>query len=241
MDFTSATVAELATMPLFHDEAVQVVDAVRQIDDLATFFKTSQKVADKAKQAYDYWGEITKSGIYAYDGDAYKGFYAATLTATDIAWAQQHIAIASGVYGLLRPLDAISAYRLEMKAPLSVLGTKNLYEFWSDKVSAYVDKQAAGVVCVLASEEYAKVVTSRTQCRIVTPVFVDKKPNGTIGTVPIYSKMMRGVMARWIIDHRIDDPMQLTAFSAHEYAYNADLSTDNRPVYSRNHMRPLQF
>jgi uncharacterized protein len=171
----------------------------------------------------------------------YKGFFAQTLSLDDITWAQKHVRILSGLYGVLRPLDKVSAYRLEMKAKLQVAGTKNLYDFWRDKVATYVDGAADGVVCVLSSDEYAKVVVAHSTCRIVTPVFLDKKPNGTIGTVPIYSKMMRGVMARWMIDHHIETPDGLKEFSMYGYSYDDTHSTEDRPAFYREKMTPLRF
>jgi cytoplasmic iron level regulating protein YaaA (DUF328/UPF0246 family) len=242
MNFTpvdSLTIS--ATKPYFHSQALKIVQTIRQIDDLKPLLHASQDIVTRTKLAYEQWGEVTNPSIYAYIGDVYKGFFARTLTADDIIWAQQHMVILSGLYGALRPLDQVSAYRLEMKAKLPVGEAKNLYEFWGDQVAKYVDANANGIVCVLSSDEYAKVETAHTTCRVVTPMFLDKKPNGSIGTVPIYSKMMRGVMARWIIDHRIDSPEQLRDFSMYGYAYDANSSTVDRPAFYREVMTPLRF
>jgi cytoplasmic iron level regulating protein YaaA (DUF328/UPF0246 family) len=201
----------------------------------------SDDITARAQAAYESWGDTSNAAIFAYVGDVYKGFFAQTLKIDDITWAQKHMRILSGLYGALRPLDKVSAYRLEMKAKLQVSGAKNLYDFWGDKVAACVDVEADGIVCVLSSDEYARVVVAHTSCRIVTPVFLDKKPNGVIGTVPIYSKMMRGVMARWMIDHRIETPDGLKAFSMYGYSYDATHSTDDRPAFYREKMTPLRF
>jgi cytoplasmic iron level regulating protein YaaA (DUF328/UPF0246 family) len=229
------------TMPHFYAQAVEIVHTVCQMDDLAPLMRTSRTIADKTKSAYARWGEKNNPSLYAYVGDVYKGFYAPTLTSDGITWAQKHVFILSGLYGALRPLDLISAYRLEMKAKLPVGPAKNLYEFWGNKVAKYVDDAADGVICVLSSDEYAKVVTAHTGCRVITPVFLDKKPNGMIGTVPIYSKMMRGVMARWLIDNHIDTPERIIEFSMYGYSYDAGHSIDDRPAFYREVMTPLRF
>lgn len=203
----------VVTVPYFYSQANQIVQAIRQSDDLPMIVQASDSIVEKTRVAYENWGRVTNPSIYAYVGDVYKGFFAPTLQRDDIKWAQEHLYTLSGLYGALRPLDQISAYRLEMKAKLRVAHAKNLYDFWGDRIAKLIDEKADGIVCILSSDEYAKVVTAHTSCRIVTPVFLDKKPNGTIGTVPIYSKMMRGVMARWIIDNRVDIPEQLKRFS----------------------------
>lgn len=242
MNFTPMTELSVSpTTPFFYPQAEQIVDTVRRTSDIAALMSVSTDLAQKAVLAYENWGTRTNPAIYAYVGDAYKGFFAQTLTAEDIIWAQDHIRILSGLYGALRPLDLVSAYRLEMKAKLWVGGAKNLYEFWDDKIAKYVDADTDGVICVLSSDEYAKAVTAHTKSRLVTPVFLDKKPNGKIGTVPIYSKMMRGVMARWIIDHRVDRPKDLRVFSMHGYEYSAEHSTPDRPAFYRDIMTPLRF
>lgn len=231
----------VATKPYFYADAERIVHTIRQMDDISPVIQASGAIVEKTKTAYRAWGNALNPSIYAYAGDVYKGFYAATLQAEDIQWAQDHTITLSGLYGVLRPLDQISAYRLEMKAKLRVNHAKNLYEFWGDRLAKYIDDVADGVICVLSSDEYAKVITAHTSCRTVTPVFLDAKPNGTIGTVPIYSKMMRGVMARWIIDHRINSSEGLNGFSMHGYSYDPARSTDDRPAFFREIMTPLRF
>lgn len=241
MNFTSVVSTVSPTHPQFYSQAERIVEAVRHTNDLTTLMRVSEGIARKTTLAYENWGRHTNPAIYAYVGDVYKGFFAQTLTEQDIAWAQNHVKILSGLYGALRPLDSVSAYRLEMKAKLPVGQAKNLYEFWGDKVAKYVDADADGVICVLSSDEYAKVITTHTKSRLITPVFLDKKPNGKIGTVPIYSKIMRGVMARWIIDNRVDTYDDLRAFSMYGYDYDEVNSTPDKPAFYREVMTPLRF
>lgn len=242
MNFAPATLRGVRpTMPHFYSQARVIVEAIKQSDELPAIVRASDSIVEKTKLAYEHWGDEMNPSIYAYVGDVYKGFFASTLQLDDVHWTQEHLLILSGLYGALRPLDQISAYRLEMKAKVCVGEAKNLYEHWGDSIAKLVDERAQGIICVLASEEYAKVVTAHAKSRIITPVFLDNKPNGTVGTVPIYSKMMRGVMARWIIDNRADTPDQLKQFSMYGYSYDETRSTVDRPAYSRELMTPLRF
>jgi uncharacterized protein len=231
------------TTPVFQSDAKRIVSAVQKVQDestLAELMHVSAPIAKATKQKYQDWGKTVGPSIYSYTGDIYKGFYARTLSASDIQWAQEHLVVASGVYGILRPLDLISPYRLEMKTKLKIGDTSDLYEFWGDKLAQFVDERAGGIICNIASDEYGKAVTKFTKSRVVTPVFLDKRPDGRIGTVPIYSKMMRGVMARWIIDHRIDDPAGLVEFSAQGYRYDASRSIIDRPAFYRKISAPIR-
>ena len=229
------------TTPLFLKQAQTIVATLDRRDDIADFMNISPALADQVNTMYQRWGQTTKPSVFMYRGDVYKGFYADTLTQHDLLWSQQHVMIASGLYGLLRPMDQISRYRLEMRTGLSVGGYKNLYEYWGDTLARVADEHADGIICILSAEEYARPIRKFSSSRIVTPVFMDHKPNGTVGQVPIYSKMMRGVMARWIIDHRINDPAGLVGFDRFGYMYDANRSKPDAPVFVRAKMTPLVF
>ena len=231
------------TTPAFQHQAEHVVTALRQIQnetELAKLMHVSSTIAKATKQKYRDWGKTTGPSIYAYVGDIYKGFHARRLSTDDVVWAQDHLVISSGVYGILRPLDLISPYRLEMKTKLQIGKAKDLYEFWGETLATYVDERADGIICNIASDEYGKVVTKYAKSRIVTPIFLDKRPDGSVATVPIYSKMMRGVMARWIIDHRIDDPRGLQDFAAQGYHYDAAHGTADQPAFYRETSAPIR-
>lgn len=232
------------TVPEFFRDAERIVSAVREISseaELAKLMHVSPAIAKSVKQKYQTWGEMTGPSIYAYIGDIYKGFHARTLSAGDVRWAQEHLIISSGVYGILRPLDLISPYRLEMKTKLKVGDANDLYEFWSNKLAQYVDKHADGILCNIASDEYGKVVTKYTKSSIITPVFFDKRPDGSVATVPIYSKMMRGVMARWIIDNRANSPEELKRFSGQGYVYDSSKSKAGKPAFYREVSTPIEW
>jgi len=243
MDFDPVDLQGLQpTTPEFQAEAETIVAAVKATKDIAPVMHISAVLADATRKKYDHWGEKMQPAIYAYVGDVYKGFYARTLTRDDVQWAQEHLRIMSGVYGLLRPLDEISQYRLEMKARLPVTGKKDIYDFWGDKLAKKADAETDdGIICVLSSDEYARPVTKFTKSRLITPVFFDNKPNGQVGTVPIYSKMMRGVMARWVIDHRAKTPEDLQRFEGQGYRYDASRSTPDHPAFYREHPAPIEY
>lgn len=229
------------TVPYFLERAERVVDVIRQTKNLNPIMHASDTILANVATMYKQWGTVIKPSAFMYKGDVYKGFYSNTLNTEDVIWMQENLMILSGLYGLLKPLDEISQYRLEMKAAVSVGASKNLYEFWGDTLAEYADTYSDGIICMLSSEEYARPIRKYSQSRIVTPVFMDHKPNGTIGPVPIYSKMMRGVMARWIIDHRVSHPDQLVDFDRFGYIYDESRSKPDSPAFVRQTMIPLVF
>ncbi len=229
------------TQPHFLEEATRIVAVVRDISDIARIMTVSRSIADKVAEKYLHWGNEKAPAIFAYIGDVYKWFYANTLSTEDLRWAQDHLYIMSGLYGVLRPMDEVSPYRLEMKAKLAVGDRKDIYTFWGKKLARYVDMMPDEIICNLSSDEYAKCVTKYTKKRVVTPVFLDNKTNGQIGTVPIYSKMMRGVLARWMIDHRIDTPEGLQTFASQGYSYDRAKSTPDFPAFYREIPKPIRF
>lgn len=244
MNFTTPAPAfARSTDLLFADEAQQIrrqlmrysIDEIKQLmnvsDDLA--LKTHAMYVDTAQ----------KQAFWAYDGDVFKGVQAKTISQDVAEFAQEHVVVPSAVYGLARPYDMISPYRLEMKAKLSVGNTKNLYEYWNTKLGEYIDRNADGEVLMLSSYEYARTILPHVAAttRIVTPAFIDKKPNGEESQVAIYNKMMRGVMARWVIDNKVDSLASITGFTAHGYVYDPERSSPQKPVFYRENMKPLVF
>lgn len=244
MDFTTPAPAfARSTDLLFADEAKNIrallsgysTDEIKQLmnvsDDLA--LKTKAMYADTAR----------KQAFWAYDGDVFKGVQAMTLSQDVAEFAQEHVVVPSAVYGLVRPYDMISPYRLEMKTKLSVGDAKNLYEYWNAKLGEYIDQKADSGVLMLSSYEYARTILPHVAAttQVVTPAFIDKKPNGEESQVAIYNKMMRGVMARWAIDNKIDSLAEITNFSAHGYAYDSGRSSLQKPVFYRENMKPLVF
>ena len=246
MDLTSAAPSQVTTeSPVFLSQAAKIANRLRSFSTvkMMRLMSVSKPIALAVQQYYEQWDLATlgKPALWSYTGDVYRGLQAPSLNQSDADWAQQHLMIASGLYGLVRPYDGVQAYRLEMKAALQVGRCKNLYSYWGNILSDYVQAQGYNWLCNCCSDEYAKPVLKGVTLPVITPVFFDTKPSGEIGQVPIYSKIMRGVYARWMIDHRINAPEQLTDFAAHGYSYDLARSHPNFPAFSRAKMVPLRF
>lgn len=244
MNFTTpAPHFALPSIPYFQAEAhkIRALLARLSVGGIQTLMNISEPLAMKTQPIYKDTAE--KQAFWAYDGDVFKGVQASSLTAEDTRFAQEHVVVPSAVYGLVRPCDLISPYRLEMKAKLRVGAEKDLYVFWADRLASYAEQAANGEILMLSSYEYARTIIPYVSAsiKIVTPAFIDRKPNGTEAQVAIYNKMMRGVMARWVIDNRIDSLADIHSFAAHGYAYDASRSSKEKPVFYRSDMKPLVF
>lgn len=246
MDFTTPLPYDVPVQqPLFLDKSKVIARTIRTLSDveISSLMKVSPAITDRVQKMYDAWQpEGEKPALYTYVGDVFKGMKANQLPKESAKWAEEHLLIMSGLYGMVRPFDRIAPYRLEMKAALNVGGARNLYEFWGNDLAKYVEERASGVVFNLSSDEYAGVVTRKLpkDVRIIFPVFYDERPGGA-GRAPIYNKMMRGVMARWMIDHRAETFEDLKGFAMHGYAYDSSRSTESEPAFYREKMTPLVF
>lgn len=248
MDFTSSLPYSVALQrPIFHGQAHQVVTKLQAYSEqrLMKLMAISQPIAAAVKTMYQQWDESSdgRPALWTYKGDVYKGIKAQCIDEASAAWAERHLLMLSGLYGLVRPYDGIQRYRLEMKTQLKIGRAQTLNEFWGSKLSDVVAAQGSDWICNLSSDEYAKPALRYLPANsvVITPVFFDTKLNGIVGTVPIYSKMMRGVMCRWMIDNRVDSPEQLEQFAAHGYAYDDTRSKPNAPAFLRAVMKPLVF
>jgi cytoplasmic iron level regulating protein YaaA (DUF328/UPF0246 family) len=178
-----------------------------------------------------------KQSLLAFKGQVYIGLDAKTLSEDDLLFAQKHLRILSGLYGILRPLDLMQAYRLEMGIPLKNLKGNNLYEFWGTKIADNINnefsKHKHKVLINLASNEYYKVVKDKLlNGDIITPVFKEAKGND-FRVITVYAKTARGLMSRFIIQNRIEDPEEIKAFDTDGYLFNHDLSTKKEWVFTR--------
>jgi len=240
------------TEPRFRDEAAELVAAMRtlSVEQLRDLMKTSDELARTTHESYRRWGsgaagagvpQSRESGtramqaILVYSGEVYRALDAPSLSARDLGWAQNHLRILSGLYGLLRPLDLIEPYRLEIATRVAGIGS--LYDYWREKLSAAVGEAAtsrrARAIVNLASTEYARAIArDRLPVRLITPAFRERGAKG-LRTVSMYAKNARGRMARWIVEHRIDDPAALAVFAEDGYRYDAGLSTTDEPVFVR--------
>ncbi len=237
--------------PLFLDKSVQIKNTIASMSEtkLAKLMSISAPLAKQTKERYEEWTkehflQNSRPAIWAYTGDVYKGLRAETFDKTDTDWAQQHLLIPSGLYGAVRPYDLVQAYRLEMKTKLKVGKTKDLYEFWGKTAANYAEERSGGVICNLSSEEYARVITKplSKSVKVITPIFLDTKADGTIQSVPIYSKIMRGVVVHWIVKNKIDRLSRLNEFAEQGYEYNKELSISYKtPTFLRKIMRVIRF
>lgn len=230
--------------PRFMEETKALVDIAKQLTQaqLMELMSISYKLAElnyhRFRQfTFPFTPQNSKAAIYAFKGDVYDGLEAENLKEANIAFAQKHLRILSGLYGVLRPLDAMQPYRLEMGIALKNPKGKNLYQFWGDKIRHLLEEdlkaQSDDVLINLASNEYFKAVQPKAlKARIITPGFKEHK-NGKYKMLMIYAKRARGAMARYIIEHNITDPEKLKKFDVDGYAYNAELSNGDDWVFTR--------
>lgn len=207
-------------------------------DDLATLTHGRFQTLDPEPPA-----EEARPALLAFAGDVYVGLDAASLGEADLAWAQDHLRVLSGLYGLLRPLDLIQPYRLEMGTALPNPRGKDLYAFWKARLAPAVDAAVAGhpdpTVVNLASDEYFSAVDRRAlKARVVTPVFQDIK-DGKARAVFLFVKRARGRMARWIVDHRVERAEDLKRFDLDGYRFVAEASDTDRWVFRRPQPPPV--
>ncbi|MEZ5551693.1 MAG: peroxide stress protein YaaA [Pseudomonadales bacterium] len=248
LDFNRAAPAAKHSLPAFLPESKQLVDVLRQKSaaELGRLMRISSRLADLNHERFAQWQtpftpDNARIAASAFRGDVYLGLDTDTLTTPDLNWAQKHLRILSGLYGLLKPLDLIQPYRLEMGTRLRNPRGADLYEYWRDPVTAALDEllrtQRRPVLVNLASAEYFEAVdTRKLNTRIITPVFKDLK-NGRYRFLSFYAKKARGLMARYIIRNRISSPGALKKFDADGYYYSARDSRDDHWVFLRDRPR----
>ncbi|CBJ42672.1 peroxide stress protein YaaA [Ralstonia solanacearum] len=244
LDYDTPPRIKTHTLPDFIERSAVLIETLRTLSpaQIGTLMQISDPLAVLNANRYADWSteftaDNSKQAVLAFDGDVYGGLDANALSADDLQFAQQHLRILSGLYGVLRPLDRMQPYRLEMGTRLANPGGKDLYAFWGDDVTlalnALLEPAGDPVLVNLASEEYFKVVRPKVlKARIVTPVFEDWK-GGRYKIISFYAKRARGLMARYAIEHRITDPRKLKHFDAEGYAFAADVSDDERWVFRR--------
>jgi uncharacterized protein len=234
----------VATEPDYQDDAIRLVKTARNLTlaDLQKLMDISPDLARLNRDRFKAFepeptSDVTRPAALAFAGDTYQGLEAASLDADEMAWAQEHLRILSGLYGLLRPLDLIQAYRLEMGSKLKTRRGKSLYDYWRDELSKGLNAQAAeigtDVLVNCASQEYFGAVAPKAlKLRVVTPVFMEDK-GAAPKIVSFFAKKARGAMARYIVQNRLTDAEALKDFDIGGYEYRADLSERNKPVFVR--------
>ncbi len=243
LDFESKIDNVEYTKPIFLDKTSEInsVLKLKTPSDLMKLQGISQKLSDlNWKRNKDYTDnhnhQNSRPAIFAFSGDVYAGIDVKTLSKEKINDLQKSLRILSGYYGILKPLDLIQPYRLEMGTKLPVNGSNNLYNFWSDNITkSIVDDMAPDELLVnLASNEYFSAFDkNKFDGRIISPIFKDLK-NGKLKIISFYAKKARGLMVRYIVDNNVSDYDDLLGFNLGNYSYNASETTEkNKPVFTR--------
>ena len=247
LDYESVTppqIEALATRPHFVAEAAELIEVLRPLSpaQVASLMGLSDALAQLNVARFGAWrprftSSNSRPAALAFNGDVYEGLQAATFGVDDWQWAQRHVAILSGLYGVLRPLDRLQAYRLEMGTRLANPHGKDLYAFWGDRLAEHLNawqaRERAPVLVNLASQEYFKAVDRPAlRARVVHCVFEEARPEGW-KIVSFHAKRARGLMARHVVERRIDRVDGLRDFDAEGYALDAQASTVDRLVFRR--------
>jgi len=245
LDYETPAHVKTHTQPLFIEQSTELIAVMREKSpqQIAELMSLSDTLSGLNAARYQAWvpkftAKNSKQAVLAFDGDVYGGLDAKTLSEADLDWLQDHLCILSGLYGVLRPLDRMQAYRLEMGTRLVTPRGKNLYQFWGAQIADYLNQRAAAdktpVVVNLASEEYFKAVDRRALLpRVVTCVFEERKADG-YRIVSFFAKRARGLMARYAVKHRLTRVEQLKDFAEEGYRFAPSNSEPDRLVFRRD-------
>lgn len=251
LDYQSPLPALRATQPRLLQHSEKLVERARELSpaQLASLMKVSDKIAYLNVERFARWSlpfnrDNARPAIFAFKGDVYTGLDVSRFSADDLQAAQQRLRILSGLYGVLRPLDLMQPYRLEMGIRLDNERGGDLYRFWGDIITEQLrkDLKAVGsdVLVNLASNEYFKSVHPKAlPGTVIEPVFQDQK-NGAYKIISFYAKKARGIMSAWILRENIREPRDLLKFSEAGYRYDKKASTDTRPVFRRAEPHPVK-
>lgn len=244
LDFETQATTNIHSQPTMLEDSELLIDTLstKSPNDIEKLMKISPKLAELNVERYHNWSQPftennAKQAVLAFKGDVYTGLNAESLNEEQLAYAQDHLRILSGLYGVLRPLDLMQAYRLEMGTKLANARGKNLYEFWGMKVTEEINQQLkannSDLLVNLASNEYFKSVkTKAVSADIVTPAFKDWK-NGQYKMISFYAKKARGLMTAWVIKNQINKLDQLAKFDVDGYQYSPNDSDALNPVFLR--------
>lgn len=244
LDYESELATKRYTQPDLLDKSSQLIDIAKKLTpaEISSLMGISDKLAHLNAERFNDWQpdfspKNARQAILAFKGDVYTGLQAEDFSEKDFDFAQQHLRMLSGLYGLLRPLDLMQPYRLEMGIRLNNPQGTNLYAFWGDllteKLNTVLKEQGDNILVNLASDEYFKAVKpAKLEGEIIKPVFLDEK-NGKYKVISFYAKKARGLMSRFIIKERLTQRKQLQEFSLEGYQYDATRSEGNELVFTR--------
>lgn len=246
LDFESSSFTNEMTQPLFQAESSQLIDIMREYssEDLSRMMKVSEKIADLNVARFKLWAlpfdlQNSKQAIFAFKGDVYTGLAVETMDETGLRYLQSNLRILSGLYGVLKPLDLMQAYRLEMGTKLSHPRCADLYQFWGGKITDKLNSELADHDCVvnLASNEYFKVIKEKQLSKtLITPVFKDEK-NGKYKIISFYAKKARGLMMRYAADKQIKQAQDLKQFNYDGYHFDEAESSEFTWIFKRKEQK----
>lgn len=246
LDYETPPATERFTLPQYLDHSQELVEQLRELSpaQISELMHVSDKIGGLNAARFGSWNPAftpanAKQALLAFKGDVYTGLDAQSLGEADFDYAQRHLRMLSGLYGLLRPLDLMQPYRLEMGTKLANARGKDLYAFWGTRISEWLNEaladQGDDVLLNLASNEYFSAVKrSALKARVIDTEFKDLK-NGQYKIISFYAKKARGLMSRFVIEQRINDPAQLKEFAVQGYRYDAEQSSSQKLVFVREH------
>lgn len=244
LDFQTVSSTAENSQPLFVKEVSELVRHLKKlsVSELEDLMKISTKLAILNMERFAFWKpefttETAHQAIFSFKGEVYHGLDARTMQIADVESSQQHLRILSGLYGVIRPLDLIRPYRLEMGTSFQFGKYDSLYHFWRQKITRQIStdlkRSGSNLLFNLASHEYFSVLESKKlNARIVTPQFLEEK-NGAFSIITVYTKKARGLMTRFILEHHLDSEDDLRGFDSEGYCFNSHLSRPGSPVFTR--------
>lgn len=245
LDFETPPPVKVATQPDFLEDSQALINELRKLSpaQVSSLMGISDKLGVLNFDRFHHWqlpfdSRNAKQALLAFRGDVYTGMAAETFGKKDFTFAQKHLRILSGLYGLLRPLDLIQPYRLEMGTPFNNARGKNLYQFWGEKITAALNRELAvqksQLVLNLASNEYFQAVNTRElKAEVITPVFKDRK-NDRYKIISFFAKKARGMMSAYIIRRQINDIDAIKGFDSGGYRYSEAMSTPREWIFLRD-------
>lgn len=233
-----------STIPSLLEHSNELIKDLKSLNpqEVSLLMSLSDKLGALNYERFQEWEtpftkSNSKQAILAFKGDVYQGLDAESLSETELIWAQKHVRILSGLYGILKPMDLMQPYRLEMGTKFATKRGQNLYDFWNSIITEELNKQFSSDntnLLNLASNEYFKSINvSELKANVISPVFMDKK-NGKYKIISFFAKKARGLMTRYVIKNRIEDITDIQNFEDGGYCFNEAMSEDNKPVFCRD-------
>ncbi|MDB9741810.1 peroxide stress protein YaaA [Akkermansiaceae bacterium] len=245
LDYTTPLPEVIPTEPSFLDQSQELIDLLKNLSssDISELMSLSEKLASLNEERYQTWdrkhelSEDCRPALLSFKGDVYQGLDAYSFSVEELHYAQQHLRILSGLYGILKPLDLMRPYRLEMGTKLTNPNGKNLYSYWGDSITEHLNDTTfspdSKTIVNLASNEYFSAINTKLlKHEVITPVFKDYK-NGKYKIISFYAKKARGTMAAWALKNKIESPEEISKFDLDGYHFSAEDSSAKEIVFLR--------